>query len=214
MVSITENPIPPSANVHNFGNLGCKLGQRIRKRKSGRKTFRETRHPIYKGVRQRKGKWVCEMREPHSKSRRIWLGTFTCPVMAARAYDAAAVALKGASAILNFQQEEEICPSSSTATGETDESESSSSHDSLLTCLKASDSALLSPLNMESSAAMEVTAEVKSETLEVYLDEDEIFNMHDLITSLAEGLMLPPPAMHCGLDDDVGSREEFRLWSD
>nr|AFR67788.1 AP2 domain CBF protein [Triticum aestivum] len=75
------------------------------KRPAGRTKFKETRHPVYRGVRRRggAGRWVCEVRVPGRRGCRLWLGTYVIAESAARAHDAAMLALGGRSAAcLNF----------------------------------------------------------------------------------------------------------------
>lgn len=155
--------------------------ENVKKRKAGRKKFQETRHPVYKGVRQRNGKWVSELRQPNKKSR-VWVGTFACPDMAARAYDVAALALKGESAELNFPEDANALPRIEAAS---------------------------------STREIQCAAGAFADTRKAYVDEEELFNMPALLNSMAEGLILTPPALQKGFSwDDFEEPLDFSLWTE
>lgn len=157
------------------------------KRKTGRKKFKETRHPFYHGVRERDGgKWVSEIREPNKKSR-IWLGTYPAPELAARAHDVAALALKGDKAALNF-------PDSAWLVSR---AKSTSARDIRLAAFQATRSELHSSLitteDKKSEAANVKYMDNSGE--ELFVDEEVIFNMPSFIDGMAQGMLLSPPSL-------------------
>ncbi|KAJ9545960.1 hypothetical protein OSB04_025667 [Centaurea solstitialis] len=171
------------------------------KKRGGRKKFKETRHPVYRGVRRRNSnssnKWVCEIREPNKKSR-VWLGTYPTAEMAARAHDVAVLALRGPSACLNFADSVWRLPVP----------ESSNVKDIKRAAAKAAE-------------AFRHTVEIEEETKEVssefmfYVDEEEEMMFPGFLASMAEGLMVPPPQMVTYGDhmDNTECCVDLSLWN-
>ncbi|MED6155485.1 hypothetical protein PIB30_005689 [Stylosanthes scabra] len=199
------------------------------KRKSGRKKFKETRHPIYRGVRRRNGnKWVCEVREPNSKNNaRIWLGTYPTPELAARAHDVAALALKGTSASFNFPDSPFLLPlptsSSPThirealskalqpffkpTTTTTSTTLSSSSSSSSIMCGNENDNNMVveeevMDAKKEENNADEIEDEETRRRRRMFFDEEALYNMPAFLDSMAEALLITPPSMIRAMDDE------------
>nr|QNI23786.1 AP2/ERF transcription factor [Camptotheca acuminata] len=198
-----------SARPANFSDEEVMLASRHPKKRAGRKKFRETRHPVYRGVRRRNsGKWVCEVREPNKKSR-IWLGTFPTAEMAARAHDVAAIALRGRSACLNFADSAWRLPIPASADAK----------DIQKAAAEAAEGFRQSESDTVSGDHHEVMPEETTTMLPenvFFMDEEAVFGMPGLLANMAEGLMLPPP-LHSGGDwyeeADMNADAHVSLWS-
>ncbi|CAN1186257.1 Dehydration-responsive element-binding protein 1F [Linum perenne] len=217
-----HSPHSTTTSSDGSGGYSHQLAAENPKKKAGRRVFRETRHPVYRGVRKRNGdKWVCELREPQGKTR-VWLGTYPTAEMAARAHDVAALSFRGKSACLNFADSAWRLPLPS-------------SNDSKDVRLAAGRAAEMFRPNVddcgsgtaEASAAAATAAAAECWWSEVssggngdnYVDEE--LNMPRLLSEMAEGLLLSPPPSYGGVEQSGnydewsynGGGDDWSLWN-
>ncbi|KAG8381390.1 hypothetical protein BUALT_Bualt06G0117200 [Buddleja alternifolia] len=182
------------------------------KKRAGRKKFKETRHPVYRGVRRRNSNWVCEVREPNKKNSRIWLGTYPTLEMAARCHDVAAMALRGRSACLNYADSAWRLPVPASTNREDIQRAAVEAAEAFRPQDEAAVATVESPENVFSSMDNNNNIETtKENTSSSFMDDDDeaLLGMHGLLASMAEGLMLPPPQYN----DDVEREADVSLWS-
>ncbi|MED6224029.1 hypothetical protein PIB30_079828 [Stylosanthes scabra] len=167
----------------------------------------------YKGTRVRSGKWVSEIRLPRT-TKRIWLGTYPTPEMAAAAYDAATLAVRGPEAHLNFPNFILSYPIPA------------SFEDSDIRAAAALAASIVAHHHYQSTTTTPpppaitgggggVSGQEGMVVVGDYFDEDEVLNMPSVIHDMAMGLQISPPrspSFSTFDDDDIIYSDLYALW--
>jgi len=200
---------------------GITLASSCPKKKAGRKKFKETRHPVYRGVRQRNGnRWVCEVRAPNDQTR-IWLGTYPTPEMAARAHDVAALALRGRNACLNFADSAWRLPVP--ASNDTRDIQRAAAEAAELfrpqdgsghaEAARSDDHVRRSTGGVQAEGSGSYGDGCSGGSGGGYVDEEAVFDMPGLLVNMAEGMLLPPPYSSQWDEPDSDTYGDVSLWS-
>ncbi|KAG8382295.1 hypothetical protein BUALT_Bualt05G0062000 [Buddleja alternifolia] len=170
------------------------------------------KHPVYRGIRSRSGKWVSEIRQP-KKTTRIWLGTYPSPEMAAAAYDVAALALKGSNAVLNFRDHVSSYPVLPSSPSPQDIQRAAATAAELMRVGRSGDAADNNQQGNDHETA-DNAEEINVGNGNEFIDEDALFHMPNLLMDMAEGMLVSLPGMVSPPSDE--SQENFyaeSLWS-
>nr|AIT39762.1 C-repeat binding factor 2 [Ageratina adenophora] len=202
---IIESPLPSNCSSSTDGVSGypkteLMLASQNPKKRAGKKKFRETRHPVYRGVRSKNsGKGVCKLKQPNNNSR-FWLGTYPTAEMASQAHNVAVLAIRGRSACLNFANSVWRLPIP----------ESSNVKDIQKAAVKAAEAFRPTETDV---AVIEESNELTGNVFCV--DDESIFEMQGFLADMAEGMMLPPPRTieYDNCQDDLEFFVDASLWS-
>ncbi|XVF52822.1 hypothetical protein PTKIN_Ptkin05aG0049500 [Pterospermum kingtungense] len=166
------------------------------------------KHPMYRGIRCRGGKWVSEIREPR-KTTRIWLGTYPTPEMAAAAYDVAVLALKGSEAVVNFPASvASYALPASTSSADIRKAAAAAA------LLKRAETKNESKLGTGHDHHHHQAKNEEMTIEEEYVDEDVLLNLPNLLVDMAEGLLVSPPRINSTQPDDSPENSHGEsLWS-
>ncbi|KAL7150278.1 hypothetical protein ABFS83_05G100800 [Erythranthe nasuta] len=171
------------------------------------------KHPMYRGIRSRTGKWVSEIREPR-KTTRIWLGTYPSPEMAAAAYDVAALALKGSDVLLNFPDHVTSFPVPSSPSPKDIRRAAADAAEMMRPA--GGDTAAddgKQPREDTEAAAAEPPDNVET-IIDEFIDEEALFYMPNLLLDMAEGMLVSLPGMAFRQPEDSPENSEGEsLWS-
>ncbi|KAG6391939.1 hypothetical protein SASPL_149703 [Salvia splendens] len=165
---------------------------------------RSGRHPSYRGIRCRSGKWVSEIRKPRQTAR-IWLGTYATPEMAAAAYDVAALTLRGPEAAVNFPGLAPTYPMPA-----------SFSDEDIRAAASAAASAIAPRNDGPGLAAGAAQPWAASSSNNEFVDEEALFGMPKLLDDMAQGMLVSPPRGKATAEDEGWAEDYSRndnLWS-
>ncbi|KAH0457037.1 hypothetical protein IEQ34_014944 [Dendrobium chrysotoxum] len=150
----------------------------------------------YHGILSKKSKWTSEIYSWRD-SKIIYLGVYSTPEIAAIAYDVASLAFNGDKATFNFPDAIRSHPVP----------KSNSIVDIQAAAALAAEQFGTRPKTMDAS-------EVPPQEIGEYMDEEELFNMPQILIEMAEGLMVSPPRFDPPKSDwPLEVLEDNNLWN-